>query len=426
MVTRMLLAGSTALGALAFSAGLAGAVELRFQCYQDGTECQTWREEIEKFEEQNPDIQVTVDEVPYKAILESLPVQLAGGSGPDLARVSDLGGLAQYMLDIREYVDADYWETNFGDELKWTRVNGEGDEGIYNLPDQLTITGPFVNKTLFDQAGVEVPTGETTWDEWAEISTQVAEATGTPYPMAMDRSGHRFAGPAISYGARYFDESGAPITVDQGFRDFAQKFVDWNKDGTMAPDVWAGSGGASYQDAAQEFINASLVFYMSGSWQVARFGDEIGDAFDWQVVSPPCGEGGCTGIPGGASIVGFKHTEHPEAVAKLLDFMAQKDVYADFIGKTRAIPAHKGLQEEGVEYPGASENVKEALAAFTKAAQGLSPAAFAFQGYKNNRAIMNATVARLTQAIVGESSLDEALSRIDADVQEAVQASGGN
>ena len=53
--------------------------------------------------------------MPYKAILESLPVQLAAGEGPDLARVTDLGGLNQYYLDLAPYVDAAYWEANFGD-----------------------------------------------------------------------------------------------------------------------------------------------------------------------------------------------------------------------------------------------------------------------------------------------------------------------
>ncbi|MBO0661209.1 ABC transporter substrate-binding protein [Jiella sp. MQZ9-1] len=426
MVTKMLLAGCTALSALAFSAGIANAVELRFQCYQDGNECQAWSEEIKKFEAKNPDIKVAVDEVPYKAILESLPVQLASGSGPDLARVSDLGGLAKYMLDLRPHLkDADYWEKNYGDELKWTRVNGPNDNGIYNLPDQLTITGPFVNKTLFDQAGVAMPGDKATWDDWAKAAVEVAKKTKTPYPMAMDRSGHRFAGPAISYGAKYFDGKGNPITVDDGFKAFAEKFVKWNKDGTMAKDVWAGSGGATYQDASQEFINATLVFYLSGSWQVARFGREIGDAFDWEVVNSPCGPAACTGIPGGASVVGFKHTKHPEAVAKLLDFMAQEDVYADFIGQTKAIPANKSLQEKRVDYPDADSHVKKALAAFTIAAKSLSPRAFEFQGYKNNRAIMNATAARITQAIVGESTLDQALDRINADIAEAVKASGG-
>lgn len=398
--------------------------ELRFMCYGDGNECTVYEDLIAQFEEDNAGIDVVIDVVPYQAILESLPVQLAGGDGPDLARVTDLGGLAEYMLDISPHVaDTQYWEDNFGRTLSWTRVKGPDDMGIYGMMDQLTATGPFVNKTLFDQAGIEMPGEGATWGEWADASTAVAEATGTPFPMAMDRSGHRFAGPAISYGADYFDENGEPILVDEGFADFAELFVEWNRDGTMAQDVWGAAGGASYRDAAQEFINASLVFYMSGSWQIARFGRDIGDAFDWVAVPPPCGDGGCTGIPGGAAVAGFAQTDHPEAVAALLDFLAQEDVYAEYVSRTRNIPAHQGLQAAGVDYPEASEREKAALNTFSTAVSNFSPTAFQFQGYPNNRVIMNATVQRLTQAIVGEMTVDEALERIDSDVAEAIEAS---
>lgn len=403
--------------------GAAAAAELRFTCYGDGIECETWDRLFDRFEAENPDVAVKTDIVPYKAILESLPVQLASGEGPDLARVTDLGGLAQYMLDITPFVDDPaYWEENFGLTLAWTRVNSPDDEGIYNLMDQLTVTGPFVNKTLFEQAGVDIPGSDATWEEWASAAREVADATDTPFPMAMDRSGHRFAGPAISYGAQYFDGGGNPITVDEGFRNFAETFVTWNQDGTMAKDVWAGSGGATYQDAAAEFINGAVVFYMSGSWQVARMGRDIADAFDWLVVPPPCGPGGCTGLPGGAAVVGFKSTEHPEEVGKLLDFMARADIQAAFMGATKNIPAHRGLQAEGVDYEDASEEEKAALRTFATALLDFSPIAFQFQGYKHNRAIMNATVTRITQAIVGESTLDEALARLDRDVEEAVAA----
>jgi alpha-1,4-digalacturonate transport system substrate-binding protein len=61
--------------------------------------------------------------------------------------------------------------------------------------------------------------------------------------MAIDRSGHRVAGPAISYGAALFDENGDAILVDEGFTAFVQQFVDWHNDGTIARDVWAGQGG---------------------------------------------------------------------------------------------------------------------------------------------------------------------------------------
>ena len=123
---------------------------------------------------------------------------------------------------------------------------------------QLTVTGPYINKTLFDQAGIEVPTGDVTWEEWAEVTRQVAEATGTPYAMAMDRTGHRFGGPAISEGAKLFNEEGYPALDDDGFRTMAQLLIDWHEDGTMIPDVWMGAGG-SYAAGNEQFINSQIV-----------------------------------------------------------------------------------------------------------------------------------------------------------------------
>ena len=64
-----------------------------------------------------------------------------------------------------------------------------------------------------------------------------------------------------------------------------------------------------------------------------------------------------------------------------------------------------------------------ALATFAASVPDFSPTAYELQGYRNNRAIFTATPARITQAIVGELTLDEALERLDADVAEAVAAS---
>jgi alpha-1,4-digalacturonate transport system substrate-binding protein len=421
MKTRILLSG------IAFAAMTAAvpasAAELRFACYQDGVECDAWAEAFKEFEAANAGTTVVVDIVPYKSIVEGLPLQLASGEGPDLARVTDLGGLARYMLDVTPYVaDAAKIEEQYSRTLAWTRVNSPDDKGIYAIMDQQTATGPFINSTLFEQAGVAIPGEGATYADWAAAAKEVAEKTQTPYAVAMDRTGHRFAGPAISYGAKYFDADGNPITVDEGYRAFAEQFVAWNNDGTVAKEVWAGAGGATYQDAAKEFTNGSLVMYISGSWQIGRFGRDVGDAFDWQAVPAPCGPGGCTGIPGGAAIAAFKHTKAPEEVGKLLEFISNEDVQAKVLAKTKNIPANQALQVKGIDYENATDAEKAALTTFANALANFSPVAFQFQGYKNNRAIMNATVTRITQAIVGESTLDEALSRIDADVKEAVAA----
>lgn len=174
---------------------------------------------------------------------------LDGSKRQDRRSSDDLGVLSKYYLHLSPYVDVAYWEENSGETLNWYR-KGPVDEGIYGMMTQLTITGPCIDKTLFDQAGVEVPADDADWDSWAAAAKQVAEATQTQFPMAMDRSGHRIAGPAISMCAQIFDASGTPALVDEGFSNMIEKFVAWNQDGTMAIDVWVGQGGASYQDAA--------------------------------------------------------------------------------------------------------------------------------------------------------------------------------
>jgi len=404
-------------------AGAAAAQEVRFMCYSDGNECEVYEDVLNRFEADNPGIDVVVDVVPYQAILENLPVQLAAGNAPDIAKVTDLGGLNEYYLDLAPYVDRDYWETSFGDTLGCYRA-GPDDDGIYGMHSQLTITGAFANATLFEQAGVEMPGEGATWDDWAAASRAVAEATDASFPMAIDRSGHRVAGPAVSYGAQLFDDAGNGRLVDAGFTAFAQQFVDWHEDGTMARDVWAGQGGSTYRDAAQEFINGDLVFYYSGSWQVNRMDEQVGDFFDWRVVGSPCGPAGpCSGMPGGAGIVGFEQTEHPEAVAAVIDYLAQQDVYAEVTARTRNLPAHLGVASAGVEFEGASDAAQAALNAFASDLPNVSPIAFAYQGYAGNRAMFGITVERLSQAIVGELSVEDAMTRMASDLESALAES---
>lgn len=409
---------------LATLAGPAVAADLRIACYSDGVECEVTQDLAQRFMSANPDIHITVDKVAYKVIQESLPVQLAAGNGPDIARVTDFGAISKYLLDLRPLLpDAGYWEKSFGATLPWMQA-GPDDHGIYGLPTQLTVTGPIVNRSLFEQAGVPLPGPKATWDEWAAAADKVAKATKTEFGIAMDRSGHRFAGGAISYGAQYFAADGKPAPTDAGFRAFAARWVEWNRNGTAEKEVWAAAGGAAYRDAFEDFANGRVVVYVSGSWQVSRLESSIKDGFDWAIVPPFCGPAACSAMPGGASFVAFRATKSPREVARFLDFLAAEKTYKEMAERTANIPAQQALQQPGAVSYQAAPRVAAALTAFTQAATSLSPVAYKLQGYILNRPIFNATVARLSQAIVGELTLDQAYARIDSDVQSALQAAG--
>lgn len=409
------------LAALTLCAALpAAGAELRVTCYSDGNECDVLRTLAGQFTAANPAITIRVDQVPYKAILESLPVQLAAGQGPDIARVTDFGSISQHLLDLRPLLpDPAYWEANFGPALPWMRPTA-ADTGIYGLLSQLTVTGPYVNASLFEQAGVPLPGPAATWDDWAAATQKVAKATGTPYGMAWDRSGHRFGGPAVSYGAAYFGADGAPAVVDDGFKAIAGRFLRWAKDGTVMPDVWAAAGGG-YRDAFEEFRNGKAVLYLSGSWQLNRMQQQIGDSFEWQAVPNPCGPAACSGMPGGAAYVALKGTKSPKEVAAFLDYLASAPVYGRMMADTANISAHAGLRSQGVTYA-LSPAATAAMQVFTASANAIAPAAYRLQGYRYNRVLFDATADRLSQAIAGQITADQAYERITADVSARLAA----
>jgi len=415
---KLATAGAVAAGVLIGTA--TAQTTLRITWYNDGNEGEVLQDVLNRFEQQNPDIKVILDTVAYKAILEGLPVQLAAGQGPDLARVTDLGGLSTHYLDLAPYIsDPAYWEANFGPFLKWLRQPGDT-KSIPGFMTQLTITSPYVNKTLFEQAGVALPGQGATWDDWAAASVDVAKKLDIPIPLAFDLSGHRVSGPAISMGAKYFDAAGEPALIDDGFKAMAQRLYDWHQDGTMAKELWGSVSGTTYLGANEDFANAQVVMYMSGSWQISQFSEQIGDAFDWWAVPAPCGPTACTGMPGGAALVALKTTKNPEAVGKLMDYLSSAEVLSEFYGRTLFVPGHIGLSKGGVDFDTVNPLAKHALETFAGAVPTIDPTAYELQGYVYNRVMFNAIISRLGQSIVGEMTLDEAYKRMEQDIAQQI------
>lgn len=412
-------AAACALSVWAGAAMAQAPVELRYMCYADANECEVSRDLLDRFEKANAGIKVVIDKVGFNVIREQLETRLEAGQGPDMARVTNLGGLNKYYLDLAPHVDAAYWNENFGQTLNWMRV-GPNDKGIYGFLTQLTITGPFVNKTMFAEAGVPVPGPTATWDDWAAAIAQVQKKLNVYSGIEMDRTGHRFAGPAMSYGAKYFDASGRPAVVDDGFKAFSERMVKWHKEGLMK-EIWPSASGARWKNAADQFINKDTVMHVGGSWMIQRYSETIGDRFDWAAIPQPCGPAGCAAMPGGAAMVGFKATKNPQAVAKVMAFMASEPVLKEYYERTLQIPAHKGLAQKGLTYgKDVSPQAIAALKVFTANYEKIPPQAHQLQGYQRNVAIFNATVNYVAQAITGTLTLPQAYAKVQEEIDNAV------
>lgn len=433
MITRFKLLVVLALSLAMFGSTVAAQdeVELTFRCYQDGSECDVFRMLLDEFEAENPGIIVNVDVVPYSNIDEQLPVQVEAGEAPDMARITNFGAFADFYLDMRPFLSEEAqanFDNNFSQPVMAAMRQDRSSDAIGGFPDLFTVTGPFVNRTLFEQAGVELPSDTMeapTWEDWTAAATEVSEALSegdfTVYGISIDRTGHRFAGPAMSMGATLINDEGL-FTVDtEGYRMMVELLKSWHDTGITPAEVWLGAGG-SYAAATDFFINGQLAVYMTGSWNIGRFSNDIGDLFDWEAVPNPTGDGGSTGVAGGSGIVAFASTEHPEEVAQVMAFLASPEAYAQYSAATLSIPANAEVASMGVEYATEDEAVLDALAVFSAEVPKLQDQAvamnvhpFAFAYYRNS-------ANRITQYLVGELTLEEALSGLQQDIDDAVAA----
>jgi alpha-1,4-digalacturonate transport system substrate-binding protein len=422
MQKRFILAALFLFSILAFSVvGAQDSVELRITWYHDGNETDVLRGLLDQFEKDNAGIKIVIDDIAYGDTYHSgIQAQVEAGTAPDLARVNDVARFFGTYLDLRPLVkDAKYYETNFSEAVLNSMRASKDDTGIYGFPLQFTLTGPFINRTLFEQAGVPVPSDtkkDVTWEEWADAAQKVAKATNTPYAIAYEPRGHRFWGFAISEGGTFFDKDGKFTADSPGFRKAAQTLVDWNKNGLSDPTIWANK---DVNLARDQFVNGQVVFIYSGSFFINGFAKGIGSNFDWSAVPNPTGPGGSTGSPGGSMLVAFKGSQHPQEVARLMDYLSSESVLEEFSVKSSFIPGHLGLVKKGLKYAENNDALNVFLAEIPKISEQAYTLQYSPYAFTYNRPID----ARLSQVIVGEMTLDQAIAAIQKDVDDAIAAS---
>ena len=394
------------------------AVELRFEYYADGPEATVMQPLIDKFQAANPNITVKLDVVPYTTITDELPVQAAAGQVPDMARITNFGAFQGMLLDLRPLLqDPSFMENNFAAPVLAAMRPAGNSTGLYGFPDTLTVTGPYVNKTLFDQAGIALPAVEATWQDWADATKAVRDATGVKYALTMDATGHRLASAIFSEGGTLISPDGNIVVDSQGLRDFLPMFKDWHTQGLAPADVWLAKAGTA---CINDFKAGDLVFCLSGSWQVGGMAKDVGTKFDWVVVPAPSGPGGSVGVAGGSAVVAFAGTQHPKEVAMFMEFLMQPENYSAFSAGTLALPAKSAVAKAGVDYQTDDPSVKSALNAFTASIPNINDQGWALNVNPNAFAWYQNSYTRVSQYINGELTLDEMITKLQADIDTAI------
>ncbi|MCT1998216.1 extracellular solute-binding protein [Brachybacterium muris] len=320
---------------------------LSYLYFTDGPDEQATRDLIAQFE-QEYDVTVELEIVPFSDITTTLQARLSGGQAPDVARVAATAPFAGDLLVLDDFLGADYLD-EFAEGVRVGMTDADGK--IVAIASDLTQNGPFVNTDLFEKAGVEIPESWT-WEEMVTLAKQVQEAAGTEFAFAMDKSGHRLS-TILSQGGTYLVQEQESSLDPAAATTALQPLVDMINDGTSPKDFWLDSG-TKYAGANEVFLAQQAPVYLSGNWQVAQF--DANAEFGWRTTAnPTLSSGG--GFPGGKFMVGFSAGPENQLAATFLQFMNTTESQEAFITASSFMPTRADLTESGVEYPVRNEEM---------------------------------------------------------------------
>ncbi len=269
---------------------------------------------IPLFEESHPNIKVESVPFPYDDFRQALVTSMAGGEGPDLARLdiiwspefAKLGALValdEAMADFQEYADR-----VFAGPLSTNAFGGH----YYGLPLDTNTRVYLWNKAIYENAGLEPPE---TIDDVRALCDLLAEDTyafsdGGTYGWAVLPWIWSFGGAitddAITTSTGYVNGEGTVAAYE-----FLKEMLDT---GCFNPALLGGgmdSGTGYYTD-----VNGAI---LGGPWMYAIAAAQYPD-FEVNSVLMPAGPGGHISVIGGENIAMFANAEHPEEAMEFLRF----------------------------------------------------------------------------------------------------------
>ena len=235
-----------------------------------------------------PGAEVELIQQPWGQYWDLMSTNAAGGDLPDVFNMSqDRVGFYtanDVLLNLQPYwdefgVDTTLWGSGLVDPY---RVDGD----LYAAPVEWVTVAMLYNKDLFDAAGLEYPTSDWTWDDFAAdaaaLTNPDADVYGaavymeyqTGYPNWIAATGES---PVVN-----MDRSACTLTSESSLE--ALNFLKDLYDEGYMPSI-SDMGGASADDAFNMFASGKVAMVSAGAWKMP---DAVADLdFNWDIVQLP-------------------------------------------------------------------------------------------------------------------------------------------
>jgi len=323
---------------------------LRFTIVAGNDEMPGWTGITNAWNEDNAGVQVTLEQLPggWDEYIQKMTAQLAAGNPPDIGRM----GVAYMpafitngqLIDLGPMAERDafpfenFYENSF--------AAYKSDNSMWGMPIGIYTMVNYVNKTLFEKAGVELPALDwnATWN-WAEFREKVAKiATGEGPDKQFGLNINFFIERSIQYiwqnGGDFLNADKTKCTINEPEAIEAMELLQaiiWEDQAAPQP--------AQLQTlpADEMFRTGRVAMLQEGQWMMG-FMRNI-EEYEWGVTPYPTSVGPATPIYVDGYVI-FKGAANPDPAWEVVQsFVGEKAANILVDNALAGIPVLKSVAE---------------------------------------------------------------------------------
>lgn len=315
------------------------AIALQMMCWQGtiGTVEIVTEELIPGFTAMHPNVTIEYEELPWGDYWTKIAALAAADDMPDIYcnSVAYLWDHANkgMALNLQPYFDRDLSEDDYFMELTTISRYPDGTGDLYSFPFRWVDGALFYNKALFDEAGMDYPTDDWSYDDVLEAAKQLTKDTdgdgeNDQWGVQANNVWIFLDSVIKSNGGSVVDETYSKCTLTEPEAlEAIQWMVDLVQESGVSPSPEQASGFAE-----GVFPAGKLAMTVDGSYMAVPY-SEITD-FEWDVVMQPEGTVSRVVYGGPDSLAIGKSSEYPDAAWEFLKYMISPEIQArgDIIG----------------------------------------------------------------------------------------------
>ncbi|KIL42166.1 hypothetical protein SD70_03130 [Gordoniibacillus kamchatkensis] len=298
---------------------------------------------LKRFHDQNPNIEVEYQSVPWDQASKKWLAMGASGTLPDVVSIDDtsMTGLAAagYIENLQPYYDKWSQTGNLTEASKLSRNKYKGN--VYAIPDGFGLQGLFVRTDWFKELNLE-PKIET-WDDYFDLAKKLTDPAKGRYGISF-RGGANGILRAMEYVVNavhtdsWFEKDGKSILYRPEAAAAFKKFYSVYLDG-YAPKESINWG---FNEMVQGFMNGQAGI-LNQTPEVIVTADKNMKPGTWTVLPMPKASDGKRYMTWGytAGYAMSAKSQNKAEAWKLIEFLSSPEINLEYCKKFSAIPIYK-------------------------------------------------------------------------------------